>query len=106
MAQCLTFSYTTCGSTCGTANVITYQVYEDTSTTLANCTGTGDQIFMSAVEYQTLVTNQAISANLYNPDFLTQPELQTAFGLGFTIPLIVYLVAWGYQSVIEFATKD
>lgn len=32
--------------------------------------------------------------------------IQTAFMAGCTLPLIAYLVAWGYQVVINFATTD
>jgi hypothetical protein len=30
------------------------------------------------------------------------PEMVAAFGAGISLPLITYLVSWGYQSVISF----
>lgn len=33
-------------------------------------------------------------------------DLQTLWMLGFGYPIIFYLVAWAYQVVIDFATKD
>lgn len=33
-------------------------------------------------------------------------DLQTAFMLGFGLPITCYLVSWGYQVVINFASKD
>ena len=41
-----------------------------------------------------------------DPAYLSVEAYQDLFTLGFTIPLITYLVAWGYQEVITFATKD
>ncbi len=32
--------------------------------------------------------------------------IQTAFMAGCTLPLVAYLAAWGFQCVINFATKD
>lgn len=44
--------------------------------------------------------------DLFNPQFVTTEQYQMIFSLFFSLPLIVYLVAWGYQTVINFATKD
>ena len=46
------------------------------------------------------------SNEFWNPDYLTQAELQELFLFFFSLPLIVYLVAWAYQTVIHFATND
>jgi len=36
----------------------------------------------------------------------TTEEIQLAFIAGFSLPVICYLVAWGYQTVINFALRD
>lgn len=41
-----------------------------------------------------------------DPAYLTTENYQLLFYTGFSLPLIIYLVAWGYQVVINFATKD
>lgn len=41
-----------------------------------------------------------------DPDFLDTAQYQILFVSGFSLPMICYLVAWAYQSVINFATKD
>lgn len=35
-----------------------------------------------------------------------QAELQNAFMVGCTLPLIAYMTAWAYGKVIKFATRD
>ncbi len=44
--------------------------------------------------------------SLLDPSFFTEVELQNFFIFFFSLPLITYLVAWGYQTVINFATSD
>jgi hypothetical protein len=39
---------------------------------------------------------------IFDPAFLTQPEYETLFTLGLTLPVICYLTAWGFASVINF----
>jgi hypothetical protein len=36
----------------------------------------------------------------------TQAEIQAAFMAGFLLPMIAYLTAWAFGTVIDFATKD
>lgn len=40
--------------------------------------------------------------------FSTPPDLtlQQAFMAGFSLPMIVYLTAWAFQVVINFASKE
>ena len=39
--------------------------------------------------------------------FVTPPEdqIQVAFMVGFTLPVIAYLTAWGFQTVINFISR-
>lgn len=41
-----------------------------------------------------------------DPSFLDATQYQQIFMFGFTLPVLVYLVAWAYQTVINFATKE
>lgn len=43
---------------------------------------------------------------LFDPNFLTAADYQTVFQLGMTMPLLAYITAWSFQTVINFATKD
>ena len=45
-----------------------------------------------------------MDADIWNPEYFTQAELQEFWLFFFSLPLIVYLVAWAYQTVINFAT--
>lgn len=61
----------------------------------------------------TCSTHQLLTADDYNTILASVPlwtatpeEIQQAFIAGFSLPLICYLVAWAYQLVINFATKD
>jgi hypothetical protein len=40
--------------------------------------------------------------------FATPPaeEIQAAFVAGISLPIICYLAAWGYQTVINFISRD
>tara|TARA_R100000656_G_scaffold125021_1_gene105037 strand:- start:946 stop:1173 length:228 start_codon:yes stop_codon:yes gene_type:complete len=40
--------------------------------------------------------------------FVTPPEdqIQAAFMVGFTLPLIAYLTAWAFQTVINFVRQN
>lgn len=39
---------------------------------------------------------------IFDPAFLSQSDYETLFTLGFTLPLIAYITAWAFQSVISF----
>ncbi len=61
----------------------------------------------------TCTSYQLLSADDYNQILASAalwtavPEdIQQAFTAGFSLPLICYLVAWAYQLVINFATKE
>jgi len=41
-----------------------------------------------------------------DPNYFTQEDLQNFFIIFFSLPMTTYLVAWGYQTVINFATRD
>jgi hypothetical protein len=46
---------------------------------------------------------------LLTQEFLATPpveDLQIAFMAGCSLPLIAYLTAWGYQTVINFSTRN
>ncbi|MEE2023608.1 hypothetical protein [Alkalimonas mucilaginosa] len=43
---------------------------------------------------------------LFDPAYLSAGDIQTAFMLGMTLPLLAYLTAWAYQTVINFASSD
>lgn len=44
--------------------------------------------------------------DIFDPSYLTTEQLQGLFMLGISTPIIAYLSAWAYQTVINFATKD
>jgi hypothetical protein len=41
-----------------------------------------------------------------DPSFFETSQYVQIFNLGFSLPVLAYIVAWGYQVVINFATKD
>lgn len=43
---------------------------------------------------------------LFDPNFLTAADYQTVFQLGITMPLLAYITAWAFQTVINFISKD
>lgn len=43
---------------------------------------------------------------LIDPALFTTTDYQTVFMFGFSLPVIAYLTAWGYQTVINFAVKE
>lgn len=43
---------------------------------------------------------------LFDPNFLTESDYQIVFQLGITLPILAYMTAWAFQTVINFATKD
>lgn len=70
------------------------------------------QVVDTALEYCSgyVLLEPVDSANilhqLLDPAYLSTAEFQQIFMLGMTLPMLAYLTAWGYQSVINFATKD
>lgn len=60
----------------------------------SQCTG---YIVLDPAEYPSL-------ANIYNMP--ASADLGTAWMLGFSLPVIVYLVSWAFGHVIGFASKD
>lgn len=69
----------------------------DSSVTLKDCTG---YVVLDSVEYQTYVSQQT---------FYDTPDttaLAVTFSFAFTLPLLIFLVSWAYQSVINFAIFD
>lgn len=36
----------------------------------------------------------------------TEAQIQAAFTAGFVLPVIAYLTAWAYQTVIDFSSRD
>jgi hypothetical protein len=43
---------------------------------------------------------------LFDPNFLTAADYQTVFQLGMSMPLLAYVTAWAFQTVINFISKD
>jgi hypothetical protein len=104
MPRCLQFSndFT---STDGT----TYVVHYGTELALETCsTVDGNNIVMSSAEYEILSNNvaQTFLSELFDPSFITIEQYQMLFMLGLTTPLFAFIVAWGYQTVIGFMTKQ
>lgn len=58
-----------------------------------------EHLLITGSEYNQLF---AVSS-LFN---VTTTEIQQAFTAGFVLPLLIYLTAWAYQSVINFSTKS
>lgn len=42
---------------------------------------------------------------LFDPNFLTVADYQTAFQLGISLPILAYVTAWAFQTVINFISK-
>ncbi len=43
---------------------------------------------------------------IFDPNYLSQGDYQLLFQTGITLPIICYLTAWAYQTVINFLTKE
>lgn len=43
---------------------------------------------------------------IFDPAFLSSADYQTLFMTGLTLPLICYLTAWAFGSVINFLNKN
>lgn len=43
---------------------------------------------------------------IFDPNFLTVSDYQDVFQLGITLPILAYITAWAFQTVINFISKD
>lgn len=68
-----------------------------TNATVENCTGF---ILLESSDSLHFINR------LFDPNFLTTEDYMTVFQLGISTPLVAYLTAWAFQTVINFATKD
>jgi hypothetical protein len=82
-------------ATCAKTNVDGF-VYLSAES-LAECSG---HVLMDSAEYSQVPTLQALFAW---PD---SGQLASAWLAGFTIPMICYLVAWGFGTVVNFFNSD
>ncbi|MFN6261172.1 MAG: hypothetical protein ACK4XG_00025 [Chromatiaceae bacterium] len=48
----------------------------------------------------------AFLERIFDPSFVTPEQYETMFQLGFVTPVLAYLVAWAFQTVINFLEKD
>lgn len=70
-------------------------------------------VFISGDSWQQLNGNDVTTNELteemriiFDPQYYTAEDYELLFSAGFSLPLICYLVAWGYQTLINFATTD
>lgn len=73
-----------------------------------SCTGTVDT---DVNGYPLCVDGEWVTSGLYTlleSVFATPTEIQiqTAFMVAFGLPMIAYLTAWAYQTVIDFGSRD
>ena len=47
----------------------------------------------------------AFLERIFDPAFLTQSEYEMLFTTGLTLPILAYLTAWAFQSVISFINR-
>lgn len=47
----------------------------------------------------------AFLERIFDPAFLTQSEYELLFNTGLTLPILAYLTAWAFQSVISFLNR-
>lgn len=47
----------------------------------------------------------AFLERIFDPAFLTQAEYEMLFTTGLTLPILAYLTAWAFQSVISFLNR-
>lgn len=43
---------------------------------------------------------------LFDPAYLNQADYEMLLSMGLSLPVISYLTAWAFQTVINFATRD
>ncbi|MBJ92451.1 MAG: hypothetical protein CL577_07595 [Alteromonadaceae bacterium] len=67
-----------------------------TEATVENCTGF---ILLESSDSLHFI-NQ-----LFDPNFLTEADYSLLFQLGVSMPVMAYLVAWGFQVVINFLSQ-
>ena len=79
-------------------------VFSPSPTEISECglVDTTEHVIMEYQAYQDLYASSSYA--FMDPEFFTQAEMQNIFSFSFSLPLIVFLVAWGYQTVIDFAT--
>ncbi len=68
----------------------------DANQSIESCT---DFVLMSSSEWSEYPTLLSIF------EMPIQADIQSAFMTGFAIPVIAYLTAWGYQTVINFINE-
>lgn len=44
----------------------------------------------------------AFLERIFDPSFLSPENYQVLFSLGFSMPLVAYLTAWAFQTVVSF----
>ena len=66
-------------------------------TTFAECTG-----FVLVTPDDKI----AFLERIFDPAFFTAEQYQMLFQLGFVTPVLAYLLAWAFQTVINFLEKD
>lgn len=101
MAKCVLYRYT---SEDPENPGVYLEVYEQVETTLDDCAAVdaSERIVLPVSEY----TGDMSASSFFATDYLTVAQKQEIFAYTFSLPLIVYLVAWAYQLVINFATKN
>lgn len=104
MAECLRFYQTTIGSNSQSYDVYYSETYDiETCTTIAN-----SKVILNPYEYESLVDSSAgeVLRVLTDPSMISTTDYEMLFMLGLTTPLFAYFVAWGFQTVISFMTKN
>ena len=82
-----------------------FEQYSTLSGPQIRCTGTLENVSEADLIESLAETNlsQWLEVIFGTP---TTADIQTAFMVGFGLPVICFLLAWGYQVVINFATRD
>lgn len=77
-----------------------------TTTVISDCDATKPLLSMTVNEFANLAN--ASSSSLTVAELFAVPavpDLQTVFAQGFALPLILYLVAWAFGSVVNFINE-
>jgi hypothetical protein len=104
MPKCLVYS-----DTFTDGGGVTRESYFAQLQEISTCANSPDQyVILTSSEYTTLQENgvENILTAFIDPSYITQAQYETLFMLGLTTPLFAYFVAWGYQTVISFMTKN
>lgn len=82
-----------------------FEQYSTLSGAQIRCTGTLENVSEADLIESLAETNlsQWLEVIFSTPD---AADIQAAFMVGFGLPVICFLVAWAYQVVIDFATRD